>query len=262
MAKLRYYTAKALDELRHSVHERLDWYYTPAGEPPPLPGGFRESRLVGAPGLANRLAMEGAMEGDTPSATDPENAAVVFGALSDLTPHQASMERVWTWLCHCDCPHYVAWRWLGDRPDESDEAARANAISKVMNHFFARGNRALIRDNGVSRLWWLGKIAHDVDPDDPRRFLDLLLHRQDVRSALIERPAVSMNQRVLRAIYRIMQEHAPNGPQESALFKREAFRSWMVALNRRGGVVLLDALPDTALAQLVSEEAERAVEAA
>ena len=214
MAKLRYYTAKALDELRRGVKERLDWYYKPVGEPPSAPGGFRESRQVETPELASRLVMDGA----APSATDPENAAVVYGALSDLTPHQASMERVWTWLCHCDCPQYVAWRWLSDRPDEPDNAAR-----KVTNHFFARGNRALIRDNGISRLWWLGKIAHDVDPDDPRRFLDLLLHRQDVRSALIERPAVSMNQRVLRVIYRTMRQHAPDGPGESSLFKRDAF---------------------------------------
>ncbi len=204
------------------------------------------------PVLADRLTMDGAV----PSDTDPENAAVVYGALSELTPHQASMERVWAWLCHCDCPQYVAWRWLGDRPDEPDIALR-----KVTNHFFARGNRAVIRDNGVSRLWWLGRIAHDVDPNEPGRFLELLLHRQDVRSALIERPAVSMNRRVLKVIYETMRDHALEGPEDSKLFKREAFRSWMVALNRRGGVVLLDALPDNALARLVREEAERAVEA-
>ncbi len=251
MAKLRYYTVRALDELRRSIEERLDWYYKPSGESPEPPGGFRESRLVEAPDLADRLAMN---DDAVPSSTDPENAAVVYEALSSLTPHQASMERVWTWLCHCDCPQYVAWRWLSNRPDDPD-----NAVRKVANHFFVRGNRTLIRDNGISRLWWLGKIAHDVDPDDPRRFLDLLLYRQDVRSALIERPAISMNQGVLQVIYRTMRKHAPDGPENSALFKRKAFRSWMVALNRRGGVILLDALPNNELAQLVNEEAERAV---
>ena len=33
----------------------------------------------------------------------------------------------------------------------------------------------------------------------------------------------------------------------------------MIALNRRGGVVLLDALPDDALEQLLRHEAEHAV---
>ena len=133
----------------------------------------------------------------------------------------------------------------------------SDAVREVRNHFFAVGNRALIRDNGVSRLWWLGKIAHDVTPDEPREFLTILLHRQDVRSALIERPSVSMNRRLLRGIYTVMREHWVNG---GALFERDAFRSWMVALNRRGGVVLLDALPDDALGQLLHEEADGAVE--
>jgi hypothetical protein len=124
----------------------------------------------------------------------------------------------------------------------------------VHNHFFAKGNRALIRDNGVSRLWWLGKIAHDVDPEDPRLFLTILLHRQEVQSALIERPSISMNRRVLCAIYEVMKSHWVNG---GTLFERQNFRGWMVSLNRRGGVVLLDSLPNDVLAELLREESER-----
>ena len=157
---------------------------------------------------------------------------------------------MWAYLCHCDCPQYVAARWLNSRPQKDEDAAR-----EVRNHFFAVGNRALIRDNGVSRLWWLGKIAHDVAPENPRQFLTILLHRQDVRSALIERPSVSMNRRVLREIYEVMKDHWNNG---GVLFERETFRSWMIALNRRGGVVLLDALPGEALRKLLREEVELA----
>jgi hypothetical protein len=184
--------------------------------------------------------------------TDVDNALLVYESLSELTPHQASIERMWVYLCHCDCPQYVASRWLDRRPEKNEDAVR-----EVRNHFFAVGNRALIRDNGVSRLWWLGKIAHDVDPENPREFLAILLHRQDVRSALIERPSVSMNRRVLRGIYDVMREHWADG---GALFERETFRSWMVALNRRGGVTLLDALPEEKLGRLLREEAECVLE--
>ena len=65
-----------------------------------------------------------------------------------------------------------------------------------------------------------------------------------------------MNVPVLKGIYRVMLEHWSNGGE---VFQRENFRSWMVALNRRGGVVLLDALPEEALGRLLHEEAERAV---
>jgi hypothetical protein len=66
-----------------------------------------------------------------------------------------------------------------------------------------------------------------------------------------------MNRRVLRGIYHVMREHWANG---RALFERDNFRSWMVALNRRGGVTLLDALPEKALGRLLREEAERVLE--
>ena len=65
-----------------------------------------------------------------------------------------------------------------------------------------------------------------------------------------------MNRRVLRGIYGVMQEHWING---GALFQRETFRGWMVAFNRRGGVVLLDALPEKELGRLLHEEAERII---
>ena len=248
MTRLRYYTSDALENLRLTVADRLDWYYAPKGAcPAKLPiSGVREAQLT-APALANRLAIDD----KSPSKTDVDNALLVYSGLSKLTPHQAAIERMWAWLCHCDCPQYVAKRWLKNRPEK-----RGDAIRKVENHFFATGNRALIRDNGVSRLWWLGKIAHGVAPANPREFLTILLHRQDVRSALIERPSVSMNRRVLRGIYVVMREQWANGGK---LFERQVFRSWMVALNRRGGVILLDALPEQELERLLRDEAVSAL---
>ena len=245
--RLRYCTVDTLENLRRTVLDRLDWYYAPGNSIHPASfGGFRETTIE-APELADKLAVDD----QQPSATDASNALAVYDALRDLNPHQASIERMWVYLCHFNCPQYVSARWLKRRPDDNEQAVR-----EVLNHFFATGNRGVIRDNGVSRLWWLGKIAYDVDPDHPGEFLTILLHRQDVRSALIERPSVSMNQKLLRAIYAVMREHWANGGE---LFGREAFRSWMIALNRRGGVVLLDALPDAALDRLLREEAELAV---
>ena len=248
MTQLCYYTTDALEELRINVADYLDWYYAPKGRPPQaIPWNEIKQSKITAPELDGQLKIDL----QRPPETDVENAIFVYDALSDLTPHQASIERLWAYLCHCECPKYVASRWLRVRPDDSKEAVR-----KVHNHFFAKGNRALIRDNGVSRLWWLGKIAHEIDLEQPSRFLSILLYRQDVRSALIERPSISMNQKVLRAIYEEMKK---NWAGDAALFERETFRRWMVALNRRGGVVLLDALPNDALAGLLREEAEQAL---
>ena len=244
MERLCYYTSDALEYLRNTIEDHLDWYYAPLGVFPAVPlGGVRESQLTVA-------VSECRLETDKkhPPRTDATNAVAVYSALQTLTRHQASIEGMWVYLCHHAFAEYVATRWLVNRPENTEEAVR-----KVQNHFFASGNRALIRDNGISRLWWLGKIADEVDPGNPQDFLNILLHRQDVRSALIERPSVSMNRNVLSGIYDVMREHWENGGK---LFKRKIFRNWMVALNRRGGVVLLDALPEEVLGRLLRDEAE------
>ena len=250
MMSLSYFRTETIETLRQTINDRLAWYFDPScilqEVVPGKPIETRASRLE-APHLADQLSMDA----NRPSDTDVDNALTVYRSLANLTPHQSSIERLWSYLCHCDCPQYVAWRWLRDRPKDDIEAER-----KVRNHFFATDNRSLIRDNALSRLWWLGKIAHEVAPKDPKRFLTILLHRQDVRSALIERPSVSMNKYVLRHIYAVMREHWSGNKD---LFKRENFRAWMVALNRRGGVVLLDALPSVGLGRLLDEEAELAI---
>ena len=252
MAKLRYYTVATVERLRGSVEERLDWYYDPSsGSADPVltaSQAIRESRLD-AQSFADKLTLPAGAVG----VADSRSAQTVYTALKKLTPQQASDERLWTYLCHVECPAYVSGRWLGPRPGKDEEAAR-----RVRNHFFAHGNRALIRDNGLSRLWWLGFIACDVEPEDPGAFLERLLHRQDVRSALIERPSVSMNRQVLRSINAVMRNY---WDRDRTLFEREPFRNWMIGLNRRGGVVLLDALPEDLLVNFLEDEAKRALSA-
>lgn len=250
MPKVRYFMASAVEDLRGEIVGRLDWYYQPSKDGARKWVNQREA--IRDAGI-NAAEIGGLLEISAQShRDDPHNAIAVYNALSELTPHQASEERLWTYFTHMQGAEYVAARWLSDRPDDDEKAAQ-----KVRNHFFARGNRALIRDNGISRLWWLGFIAHKTDPEAPDRFLEILLHRQDVRSALLERPAVSTNPKVLRRIYDVMLEHWENGGE---LFQRDPFRQWMVNLNRRGGVVLLDALSDKQLDEVVRAEAESALE--
>lgn len=250
MPTLRYYTSEAVFELRGKILERVEWYFDASAPPIEFAAKAprRDTRIKTQAWAHNLVADERA-----PAQSDAANAMTVYSALPQLTPHQASEDRLWTYLCHNEGRAYVAQRWLrGYDPDS------AHVVERIVNHFFARGNRSRIRDNGVSRLWWLGAIANRIDPDAPRRFLDILLYRQDVRSALIERPSVSMNNEVLRAIYAVMREDFDTA--DKALFQRETFREWMKNLNRRGGVILLDAVPPVQLDLLIRREAERALE--
>lgn len=251
MSRFLYYSEAAVSSLRHRARDHLDWYFHGAGEPPQPLGVERPTGETYLPTVELASLLVG---DDHSTIQDPRNAISVYGALSDLKPKDAADERFWVHLAHGDCATYVRKRWMGHRPAKDDDAMR-----KVYNHFFAKGNRALIRDNALSRLWWLGHIATRVASSDPSRFLQVLMHRQDIRSALIERPSVSMNHHVLGAIYAIMLEHWQQDERNSKLFERHVFRDWMVRLNRRGGVILLDALPSEALDQLLREEARTAL---
>ena len=254
MDRLRYFTEGSVDELRDGVRDpaRLNWYYSGArgGTTPRWP----EPRLSSMEFRSMPLRIEGFH--DRPGVWDASNALLVHDHMSGLSRHQAAEERLWVYLCHVECADYVRARWLRQRPTETEKA-----VSRVLEHFFVRGARGLIRNNGISRLWWLGKIAREVDPENPEKFLEIVLYRQDVRSSLLERPFVSRNVEVLRMIYAVMKEHWKD-EDDRTLFDREVFRAWMRGVNRRGGVVLLDALSGPRLRRLLTKEAEAALEGA
>lgn len=246
MRAVRYFTERSVDTLRSGIAEHLDWYYSRDGD---LADRWPESRESRVERRSAALTLDDRRK--KPHLRDSDNALRVHDHLGALTPHEASEERLWVYLCHVECADYLRVRWLGKRPKKTEEA-----VGKVRNHFFARGARALIRDNGISRLWWLGKIAREVDPKDPEAFLRIVLFRQDVRSSLLERPFVSRNVGILREIHRLMKEYWES---DRELFERERFRAWMRGINARGGVVLLDALSPGALRRLLEEEAVAAI---
>lgn len=251
---LQYYTHAAVEDLSNSIETHIDWYYSEEKAVPAVASTVsRPTRQTGI--TYEPFASQLLVSAKRPSEEDAQNAILVYEALPNLTPHQAAEERLWTYLTHLEGAEYVAHRWLRSRPRPK---TLSDDVKRVRNHFFVIGNRGLIRDNGLSRLWWMARIAHRADPDDPLRFLQILLYLQDVRSALIERPSTSMNYRVLRAIYAVMRQNFED--QGKTLFTRNCFREWMKNLNRKGGVLLLDAMPDESLNQVICTEADRALQ--
>ena len=100
MDRLRYYTSESVEVLRSEIAQHLEWYYSGSGPAPmaSVSGGFRGTRFD-APLLDEKLRIEQR----NPESTDALNSLAVYGALKCLSAHQASMERMWVWLCHNDC---------------------------------------------------------------------------------------------------------------------------------------------------------------
>lgn len=247
--RLRYLTEDSVNRIRHNIRNCLDWYYAPINEYEEMDtNDIRTARTISV-GNLNDVALD--QEG--PGA-DAANAIKVYHALRNLKPPDAADERLWVYITHRIWPRYSSSRWLKSRPDDSGKAIR-----QIETRFFAKSNRVLVSRNAASRLWWLGKIAYDVDRNDPRRFLDLILQKQELGMTLIERPFLSYNRKVLKCIYEIMATHwEASGPQ-AQLLHREIFRQWMNSLNRLGGIVLLDALSDSQLRAVLHQEASAAI---
>ena len=163
MSELKYFSERAVETLYRSVEQNLDWYHSPSDSAPIVHGLEHAIRNTRRRGVLVKEILE---TGPEPSRLDGTNALAVYGStpLRELRPRDAADPRVWTYLCHMECPQYVTVRWLKERPRDD-----RIAVSRVRNHFFAKGNRGIIRDNALSRLWWLGYIAQEVNPGDPVR---------------------------------------------------------------------------------------------
>lgn len=257
MSELKYFTESMVDVLRSKVEDHISWYRDPGGRSFPLPirpDDTRGSRIPD-PGLDKLLEAPNA---DNRTGADINNALICFENLQALTRHQAAQERFWVHLSHHSGAEYVARRWP---PGEKDPA------TNVTTHFFASTSRNLVRDHGLSRLWWLGKFAYDVEPTDPRIVLDTFLSRQDRVSALFGRTGLGYSTLIVRQIFRVMREHwDPSndgwtfGLNDISTFKqRRIFREWLEILNRRGGLIMLDALPETELLTLVRDASSEAL---
>lgn len=238
MRILKYFTTESVETLRDSVETHLEWYRNPLGDHPLLSTLEVRETTITYRDFSLSLLKE--------PRDDVSNSLIAHIPLRVLTPHQASVERIWVYLCHTDAAMYVVKRWPLDQQDEK-------AISTVLNHFFAKSARNLIRDNGVARLWWLGKIANDIDEKDPKLFLQILWHNKDVVVSLLGRPATSMNPYKLRCYYEILRYYWEL--KDLRLFERKKFRKWMKSANRLGGMLLLDSMPEKELYSNLIEEA-------
>jgi hypothetical protein len=156
---------------------------------------------------------------------DTENCQLILKALPGLTPAQATDERLWVTLCFSQFKEYVNQRW----------PFKVSAEEKIQNHieshWFANGIRGRMRNNGVSRLWWMGYVAGNIDDFPMEKVFDILFFNSDYRQSLLDRNSTAKAANVATAILKITDEAYTAGIE----FKRQPFRSFMEKVNMLGG---------------------------
>lgn len=157
--------------------------------------------------------------GGEPMKFDPEAAAILFQHLP-ICPGEASRDEVWSFMSSCLLPDLTTWRF----PDQNDRR-------------FLGGVR-----NAFQRLWWRAAMLREDDAPDPWALVRL---PEDALVGLMERPGISSNRTVARAIATAIAKLAESLP--SAL-REDGWRAAYKRIRQRIPLVNLDALPQTELA--------------
>ena len=233
--RLKYVSELVLADLIDHLPERLDRYVN--GDFQDLASEF--GWAVETTGVTfDRERLTELQLGATTPESEVHNSLVVHDALKAISRSVAREERIWVRLCHIECLDYARSRWLTDLKQEELEA-------QIKKHFFADTLTQVRDDNAVGRLWWNAEIASIASPGDVGHGLKLMLQTADIRLNLVERTRLVSRPVLARGIVRALSDHAWLAAQE------RNFRRFMRILNRDGGGVLYEALPEKAVDDLI-----------
>jgi hypothetical protein len=173
---------------------------------------------------------------------DSENCSRILEALPNLNPANATDERLWVTLSFGVYAAYIRERWQF-RNSQEDKLSK-----HVLNHWFASGVRGRMRNNGISRLWWMGYIAKKVPGMSMQQVYEVLYANSDYRSTLLERNSSANSLNVLTAVLKVSHAAFESG----APYNRQSWRDFMMKVNFIGGRRNLAAMTQDSLIQLLT----------
>jgi hypothetical protein len=118
----------------------------------------------------------------------------------------------------------------------------------IQNHWFAKGVRGRMRDNGVSRLWWMGYIASKIPGLRADVIHRILFANSDYRSQLLERNSTTNSVVVLSSVLKVTDTFMTRGIK----YDRACFRDFMKEINLLGGHKNLAAIEQDGLIEIIS----------
>lgn len=248
----------SVDKLRAGIKDNIEMYESPTPDFAKIFGGEDYARTTSIKVCGDDLrGCFGAENYDTQDKDairlkDPFRCEAIYAALKNLTPQQATDERLWTYLTHFVFWDYARARWpLSSKKKEEDK------IQHIKSHYFMGGLRGMVRDNAISRLWWMAHVCDRAKKFSLADSLGALLLQEDVRKEIMERATFCRSAPIFNSLMKFMMLSFKNIPNpkthESSLHQRENFRKLCKQLNRVGGVRVLDSLEQSKLDDLIGE---------
>ena len=205
--KIKYVTNDTLAQCRQNIDVIFEEVVNMGRQS--LPVLFHDDQLIKEMSL-DMPKIELVMSEKKTSLTDARNVEIVYEAMQGLTDSQASEERLWAAYTFHEQLDYMKYRWP------------AKDVSGMKNHYlFSYGaHRSLFR-NGMSRLWWLGRVTKDKSRKNPYELTKYVCEHTDIIQSICEQP-VCQQPRIMRGVIKALydldqayeQETVKDVPQE------------------------------------------------
>ncbi len=174
-----------------------------------------------------------------PYLTDARNVEIVYEAMQGLTDSQASEEKLWIAYTLHEQRDYMKYRW---------PAQDANAMKN--HYFFSYGPHRSLYRNGMSRLWWLGRMTKDTSRKNPYELTKFVCKHPNISLFICEQfvcQQPSIIHGVIRAMYDLNQafeqEKSNNVPLNACKgvhIDKSVIKDLGKYLNLLSGTYLLD----------------------
>ena len=158
------------------------------------------------------------------ASSDSENVQRVYNHMRALSDSQASDERIWVAYTMLEQLNYMKFRWPVNNPED------------MLNRYFFNYSvqRSLFR-NGMSRLWWIGRVTYDGKRADPFELTKFICRDQDFIETICGRNIFN-NEKVMRATISSLYDREKEGIQLS----RELIRGVGKYINLLAGTYIID----------------------
>jgi len=172
------------------------------------------------------------LKGNDPK-NDFQNTCHIYEALKNLSSVEAANERLWSFLSHGPYWKYNTERWNN---------------GKIQTRFFfkSKGIGGLVL-NGISRLWWFGKVTYDESKSDPWKLTKVLLSSQDIQTGLLQR-TIGRSKTILTAALNFFHDKQN---EIDELGTSGTIQDLSKSLNLAGGAYLLDAMNENQITKFL-----------
>lgn len=230
--EIEFFRQQAMENLRASIPDNIHLYATSSD---PWIEKYFISQDISLPIVSSGIEIpEIDLLVGGESTNDGPNAVTLHKALKGiLNPVQASDRRVWTAMAHSNFYEYMTKRW-----PVKEELNENNTNGTVTDRYFMA--RGLLR-NGISRLYWFAEMTYDETLEDPYEYTKYLLSNQDLMNQ-VDGQAYCRNKSTLQVVLKTLKEAGKLSESQN--------RSFFERLCKRGGTIMLDALPKEALSEL------------